>query len=390
MGIAPSKPQPGLTSTQNPGTPTPTPPPFTSPNTSSSTTHAPPLTTSPSLPSETSPAAPPQKPGAVSDSVEPVSGAQISALSTKLSVIAQHSSGSIFPTESLGQGTSQHTQSQGQSTGSTSPPIPLSIAPTSTFSTQPTESLQPQQNPAAGNIHRNSLSTGAIIGVSLAIVFVVSTIIVLCVRRRHRRNRYTANVNGNDTNVESCTVPFVSLASVMNSYPTPSEIQPDTSVDGYDTNLDSRTVPFTRLASGINSYSTLPEIQPDASVNGCGTNLEPRTIPFAHLASGMNSYTPPEIQPDASAAELKMAEDGAGTEMQEQQGPGEVESEADREEPSPEENVSQGSSLGDGLNSSGAEREVLVLRAQIRELEGQMGGRWALGLSNDPPPRYAA
>jgi hypothetical protein len=144
----------------------------------------------------------------------------------------------------------------------------------------------------------------------------------------------------------------------------------------------------------MNNYSITPEIpnRYDTNEDASDTSVDLGAVPFVRLAYGMNSYSmTPEIQPDASAAALKVTEHGAATQMQEQ-GPSETEGPSDVEEPSMEENVSEGASSRDGLNTSGAEEEVLVLRARIRELESQMGGAaaWPLRLSNDPPPRYAA
>ncbi|KAJ7901261.1 hypothetical protein B0H13DRAFT_1883135 [Mycena leptocephala] len=118
-----------------------------------------------------------------------------STLSTRSSPTAGPNPVSFLPIESLSQGA-----------GSTSPLITLGGFPISVASIQATVSLQPPGKSPA-NIHRNTLSTGAIIGISLTFVAVVITLMIMVSIRRHlRRHQYGTNV---ELHMVSSTAPGI-------------------------------------------------------------------------------------------------------------------------------------------------------------------------------------
>jgi hypothetical protein len=121
------------------------------------------------------------------------------------------------------------------------------------------------------------------------------------------------------------------------------------------------------------------------------TNVKARMLsPFVHLMSG----TPvggPEIKADSPGARLqylekeirktrgRIVEIDARTRVEEQ--PVETSTLAA--------NAATEESSSNGPRTTEPDGEV-ALRARISELEAQMRGAWALGLSDDPPPGYTA
>jgi hypothetical protein len=122
--------------------------------------------------------------------------------------------------------------------------------------------------------------------------------------------------------------------------------------------------------------------------------------PFENLASGTstNLSTPSEIQTDASAARLQylekelcgaraeMVEIGSSTQIVERKVPDDAGGSA--EEPTAEGSIPERASSN--YQQSGADGWTAALLARIRELESQIRGTRASGLSDEPPPGYTA
>ncbi|KAJ7921125.1 hypothetical protein B0H13DRAFT_1866949 [Mycena leptocephala] len=124
----------------------------------------------------------------------------------------------------------------------------------------------------------------------------------------------------------------------------------------------------------------------------CDTNVEARMVsPFVHLPSG-TPVGSPEIAADSPGARLRylekeirttrarMVEIDARTRVREQPA----------EPPALVADVAAVESSSNGPSTTESDGEVAALRARIGELETQMRGAWALGLSDDPPPGYTA
>ncbi|KAJ7819432.1 hypothetical protein B0H13DRAFT_1921766 [Mycena leptocephala] len=122
--------------------------------------------------------------------------------------------------------------------------------------------------------------------------------------------------------------------------------------------------------------------------------------PFENLASGTsaNLSTPSEIQTDASAARVQylekelrgaraeMVEIGSSAQIVERRVPDDAGGSA--EEPTAEGSIPERANSND--QQSGADGWTAALLARIRELESQIRGTRASGLSDDPPPGYTA